>query len=224
MRPTALRLIPSLPRAELLALLALAAPAGAQTPPTGWRWIADVPARPVPGEEVSDSTFRFVTMPPGWHVTTGPAVVLLPTGREVSGRFRLESEIFLFPSGAAAAYGLIVGGHDMAGPGRGYLAFLLRADGYAAALRRSGEKVDAVAEWRQHAAVRPTVESGTVRNVLAVEVGAAEAVLHVNGEPVLSVPRDAAEVEGAIGFHLGADVNVHIATLDVTERLAPPRR
>jgi hypothetical protein len=57
----------------ILALFVLIASSHAQLrTPSDWRWRTDAPAQLVTGEDVPASAWRFVAMPPGWHVTTGP--------------------------------------------------------------------------------------------------------------------------------------------------------
>ena len=43
----------------------------------------------------------------------------------------------------------------------------------------------------------------------------------VNGGKVLSIPRSAVRLDGRLGFRVGKDLNLHIATLNVTRKLAP---
>lgn len=58
--------------------------------PAEWRVRADV------GHADVDQGLYFVEMPPGWHVTTGPGVVLWHPARTAEGAFRVEMEVFLF--------------------------------------------------------------------------------------------------------------------------------
>ena len=43
----------------------------------------------------------------------------------------------------------------------------------------------------------------------------------MNGAKVASVPRQELKADGRIGFRVGKDMNLHIATLNVTRKLAP---
>ena len=61
----------------------------------------------------------------------------------------------------------------------------------------------------------------TAKNVLRVEVGATDVVFSANGKEIAKVPRAGLSTDGAFGFRVGKDLNLHISTLDVTQRLAP---
>ena len=62
--------------------------------------------------DAKDSAPVFVTMTPGWHVTTGPAAILYDPSHTATGTFRMESEIFLFDPGDRhrEAFGVFFGG------------------------------------------------------------------------------------------------------------------
>ncbi len=62
--------------------------------------------------DAKDSALFFVTMTPGWHITTGPAGILYDPSRTATGTFRVESEIFLFDPGDRhrEAFGVFFGG------------------------------------------------------------------------------------------------------------------
>ncbi len=49
------------------------------TTPTDWKWRQDAPAPLAAGLKMDPGSWAFVQMPPGWHVTTGPGVLLYPT-------------------------------------------------------------------------------------------------------------------------------------------------
>jgi len=44
------------------------------------------------------------------------------------------------------------------------------------------------------------------------------------GTKVFDLPRTAANVDGLIGLRIGAKLNLHVTNLDLTSRLALPRR
>jgi hypothetical protein len=193
------------------------------TTPTDWKWRQDSPAPLAPGSKMEPGSWVFVQMPPGWHITTGPGVLLYPTTNgEASGNFSLEAEIFLFPESSGEEYGLFVGGRGVEGSATpAYLAFVLRSDGHAAVLRRSEGQSAALADWQKHDAILVKKEKETAKNVLRVDVDPVNLTMTVNGAKVLTVPRAGVETDGRFGFRVGRDVNVHISTLNVTRRLAP---
>ncbi len=207
-----------------LAVTALSAPLDAQlATPTHWRWITDAPAQLVTGQDVPDSAWRFVTMAPGWHVTTGPGAILYDPTIRGQGRFGIAAEVFLFPDSKNGEFGLFFGGTELDGSQRRYSAFVLRRDGLAAVYVQDGATRRSVVPWTASDAVQPHPGTGTLKHVLGIDVEPREVTFRVNGEAVASVPRGSVPVEGAIGFRAGADVNLHWSTLDVTFRLAEPR-
>ncbi len=175
---------------------------------------------------MAPGSWVFVQMPPGWHVTTGPGVLLYPTTHaEADGNFSIEAEIFLFPRESAEEYGVFLGGRDVEGANPHYTAFVLKRAGQAAILQRRGTETTAAADWQDcDAIVRPDARQGgkdPVKNVIRIDVTATTATMSVNGSLVAAVPRQQIGADGRFGFRVGKDMNLHISTLNVTRRLAP---
>jgi len=194
------------------------------TTPSDWKWRQDAPAPLAAGSKMEPGSWVFVQMPPGWHVTTGPAVLLYPMVHgEASGNFSVDAEIFLFPESSAEEYGIFLGASSIEGPQPAeYTAFVLRRDGQAAVLHRRQNTSTAVVNWQAHDAIVPQKGGGdAVKNVLRVDLDQATATMTVNGAKVLSVPRDSVKTDGRFGFRIGRDVNLHISALNVTRKLAP---
>jgi hypothetical protein len=200
-------------------------PATAQlTTPADWKWRQDSAASLAPGLKMEPGSWVFVQMPPGWHITTGPGVLLYPaTNGDAAGNFAIEAEIFLFPGASTEEYGLFLGGQDIDGSAaHAYSAFVLRRDGHAAVLRRVAGQTTPLLTWQRHDAILPHPGGGdTVKNVIRVDVDHVDVTMSVNGSKVLSLPRKDLATDGRIGFRVGKDINLHIATLNVTRKLAP---
>lgn len=172
-----------------------------------------------------DGSWRFVGMPPGWHVTTGPGVLLFPAqAPALSDRFSLEAEIFLFAGESREPFGIFLGGRDVdsTGPAQ-YTAFVIRRDGRAAVLSYGAAGVQPIVDWQPHEAIVPHAGRGNpVKNVLRVDVEPKEIALRVNGAAVATAPRGGLGTSGTFGLRIGSGVNLHVSTLDITMRLAPP--
>lgn len=197
---------------------------GQLTTPTDWDWRQDAPAPLASGATAEPGSWVFVRMPPGWHITTKSGVLLYPSDQtDLAGNFAIEAEIFLFPGESQGEYGIFLSGQDLDGPGAPtYTSFVLRRDGQAAVLRRRDGKTSAIAEWRRHDSIlaHPGGEN-PIKNTIKVDADPEKVALHVNGANVLSVPRSGLELGGRLGFRVGPEMNLHVATLNVTRRLAP---
>jgi hypothetical protein len=210
--------------AALCLSVLLTSPAAAQdSAPPGWRWHTDAPARLIDEQVPPEGAWRFVSMAPGWHVTTAPGALMWEPRLTTAGRFSAKSEMILFPDPSDAGFGLLVGGRDLDTPDATWTAFLIRRDGSAAVVERRGGLERTVVEWRRHDAIKPHPGPGTVSNVLGLSADAARITFTVNDVEVASVPRGRVTEGGAIGFRIGAALNMHITTLDVTYHLAPAR-
>lgn len=182
-------------------------------PPEGWEIRTD---RGQPAAEIS-----FQEMSPGFHVTTGPAAILYNAANTASGEFRVETEIFLFDPGQRnEAFGLFIGGSDLAGDGQEYTYFLIRRNGGTLVKRRDGAETSVIRDWTPHDAVATWEEreegESSVLNVLAVEAGAEDLAFFVNGTEVARVPRGDHHVDGIAGLRINHGLNVHVRSFEVT--------
>ncbi len=195
--------------------------------PAGWQWVADIPARPAAGQAnagLPDSLFRFERMPPGYHVTTGPGLLLYNPAYHADSMYAVEAEIFLFPGQSQEEYGVFLGGTGMDGDGRSYTVFVVRRDGSFAVVRRAGTRTQVVVPWTAHDSVVAQPEGKEViKNVLRVTVDPAVVIFAANGAELAVLPRGHVGTSGQFGFRIGSDVNLHASRLDLTLRLAPPR-
>lgn len=197
-----------------LVLFARASSVAAQDPPkgqfpTGWKAkFADASGR---AEDVV-----FMSMAPGWHITTGPAVQLFHPDSSASGNYRIESEIFLFPPGQhVEGWGVFIGGRNMDGRGS-FTTFLLRRDGRFRIERVRAGQSTVLVDWTQHAAIK-SHDGGdsNVRNVLAIDVGATEVLFLVNEQEVARRQKADLETAGLFGLWSGRNVNLHVTKLAV---------
>lgn len=199
-----------------LVLLALPARVSAQdqAPPEGWKIRTDRP-------DQDASELYFVEMPPGFHVTSGPAAIYWHPDQTAAGSYRVEMEVFLFdPEGRREAFGLFMGGSDLEGPGQRYTYFLIRDGGEFLVKTREGEETGTVRNWTAHPAVLGYAdrEEGdvTTRNVLTADVGDEEVVFSINGDEVARVPREGLALDGVVGIRVNHRLNLHIARLEIS--------
>ncbi|MEQ9569925.1 MAG: hypothetical protein RLN75_07015 [Longimicrobiales bacterium] len=162
----------------------------------------------------------FVEMPPGWHITTGPAGIFWDPATTAEGTFRIEAEIFLFdPQGRQEAFGVFFGGRDLQGDDQAYTYFLVRDGGQFIVKERAGAEAPTIQPWTDHEAVRAWADRGdddaTVGNVLAVEARADRVHFFVNEEEVASVARGDVPVDGIVGLRVNHRLNLHVSRLEV---------
>jgi hypothetical protein len=162
----------------------------------------------------------FVTMTPGWHITTGPAAILWNPAQVAEGNYRLEAEIHLFdPGRRREAFGVFFGGSDLEGDGQAYTYFLIRRSGEYLVKTREGAETGDLVGWTANDAILPwtdDTEGDTVLNTLTVEVGAETVRFLVNGTEVQSLPRSAMGVAGVVGLRVNHALNLHVTRLDLT--------
>ena len=202
---------------SLVLALALTAPAlNAQEGgrPEGWKVRFD-------RASASDADLTFVTMSPGWHITTGPAGIFYNPSNSGTGEYRVESTIFLFDPGRRhrEAYGIIFGGHDLEGEGQAYNYFLIRDTGEFLIKRRNGGSTETVVPWTPTSAIMPFPGGDEqAKNVLAIECGAETVDFFINGEKVTSVPRSQLDTDGVVGFRVNHGLNLHVTGLTVESK------
>lgn len=208
-----------------LALAAMALPiaVSAQTPAPapvrtdartlGWQVRADDPKADV-------SKLTFVEMKPGWHITTGPVSgVLFHPGMTGTGNFTAQSSVYFFPpkSTHEEAYGLVVGGKDLAGAAQSYTYFLARNDGKFMIKRRDGAATSTIMGWTDTDAIKKWKQGESpALNVLRIEAGAKNVVFKINDKPVATRPRATTPVDGVVGLRANHFLDLHLRDLTVT--------
>ena len=196
-----------------LALLALPIALTAQAP-EGWELRADRPDQDL-------SEVAFTEMPPGWHVTTGPAVILYRPDMVAGGAYRVDMDVFLFdPEGRREAFGLFIGGRDLQGGNQRYTYFLIRDGGQFLVKSREGRETSTHVEWTDHPAIRGYDDRDegevTVQNVLTAQVGSGEIRFLVNDQEVTRVSTDGLSVEGIVGLRVNHALNLHISRFELS--------
>ena len=169
-------------------------------------------------EGASMDDLYLVTMTPGYHVTTGPAMIAWHPDSVAMGDFRIESETFLFdPQGRREAFGFFIGGSDLQGPDQRYTYFLLREGGEFLVKSRAGTATPVVHDWTAHPAIVSYATkpegSATAKNVLTLEATGDELRFSVNGEEVWSGPRDELATDGVFGLRVNHGLNLHVTTI-----------
>jgi hypothetical protein len=208
-----------------IALLAAAAPLSAQghqhdpdrpaaggghALPDGWHARPDRAGANMAG-------LRFAPMAPGWHVTTGPAVILWRPQDTATGEFTASATIHQTKAPAhPEAYGIFVAGSGL-DTAPDYLYFLVRGDGkYMVRHRATNGDVHTVVDWTESPAVRKQDAAGAASNALVVEGGPWGVRFKVNGTQVGEFP--GVKSSGNVGLRVNHNLDVHVAEFAVTRR------
>jgi hypothetical protein len=179
--------------------------------PDGWRTSAE----------------RFVEMAPGFHITTSGSVLLYHPEARALGEFTLASEGFLFSGESAETYGVFIGGRDLDSDAAVWTSLEVGHDG-AWVVRHRADGVVSDMAGPEVGAVAVPGDEPTAKNSLSVIATGSNVAFLVNGATVVELPREGLAVEGVTGFRVGADLNLHLTTFDITigdstRQLAPAR-
>ena len=170
----------------LFALL-IATPLTAQVP-EGMQMRVDRSTNSADPDDVPEVDVRV--MGDGFHVNTGPAVVLWKDDDTASRPFTLSGRFVLGePSSHANYYGLIYGGGSLDETGQNYMYFLVAQNGTYIVKHRAGESVHDIQARTPHDAVQTPNSDGRSVNQLEVRVGSDETEFVVNGTVVHATER-----------------------------------
>lgn len=185
--------------------------AGGGTLPTGWTARTDG-GRPL-------TNVKFENMAPGWHLTTGPAVILYREADKAEGPVHAVSKIHLFPgAGHAEGFGLFMGGQNLQAENQRYTYFMIRGDGMYMVKRRDGANTSTVVDWTASDAINKAKADGSVENELSFDATRDSVSFLVNGKTVTTLPANQVDSGGIVGLRVNHNLNLHIATLGVHPR------
>lgn len=207
-----------------LAVLAIAAPAGAQTSkqadpddtvqgaalPAGWSARLDRAGAPA-------NAVEFVVMGTGFHATMGPAAIFWNPKMAAKGAYRASGTFTQTKAPRhPEAYGLILGGRHLDTDAQDYLYFLVRQDGKFLVKHRAGAETHTLVDWTEHAAVNKADAAGKATNALRIDVGEKAVTFIVNGQEVRTVERvPSMNTDGLVGLRVNHNLDVHIADFAV---------
>jgi hypothetical protein len=165
------------------------------------------------------TNLKYAVMTPGWHLTTGPAVILYRDADRAEGAVHAVSKIHLFPSsGHAEGFGLFLGGQNLKEANQAYTYFLIRGDGKYLIKRRNGTNVSTLVDWTDSDAINKQKTDGPVANELSFEVGRDSVGFMVNGKTVHTTPVSEADTKGIVGLRVNHNLDLHVETLGVHPR------
>jgi hypothetical protein len=183
--------------------------AGGGTLPAGWQARLD-------RADAKLADVKFVAMSDGFHVTTGPAVILWNPAQNVDGRSFTAHATFAQTKAPThpEAYGLIAGGRGLAGPTAEYFYFLVRGDGkFMLRHRASNGELHTIHDWTENAAVRKQNAQGQATNTITIEGSASGVIYKVNGTQVAATP--GVNAAGQVGLRVNHNLDVHVSNFGV---------
>ena len=191
--------------------------AGGATLPAGWQLRLD--RKTAKAEDA-----RFVTMGPGFHVTTGPSAVYYNAAHSAKGNYTVTGSFTQTKKPThPEAYGIIFAGKQLDTPTQQYMYFIVRGDGKFMIKHRADDAtVHTIADWTENAAVKKEDESGKATNVLSAVVGAQAVSFRVNGTEVHSIARSTLAgpghidgLDGVAGIRVNHNLDVHVGEFSV---------
>lgn len=207
-------------------LVVSAAPAQRLAPPPGWRWVLDSPAtladQPVNPLLAPDTLWRFVALPTGWQVTTGPGVLLFPADQPADTAYTLETTLEVLPNSSDDEFGFVLEG---SAADSSYTAFLLRPDGTYAVVQRRDTAQTFLIPWSHHQSVASERRGNPlVRNLMRLRMTRSAVSFAVNGVEIATLPRGSLTASGRVGLRFGHDLDVRVSGLNLTYQLMAPGR
>ena len=200
----------------LLLALTFAAPVVGQAP-EGLMTRVDRSINPQDPDDVPEVT--VATVPGGFRVTTGPAVMLWDQDQRASGNYTLSGRFTLLqPSSHRNYYGLIFGGRNLVSENQWYLYFMVAQTGHFVVINRiDNVNTNSIVSHTEHAAIRRPGADGRSVNDLAVRVQATRIEFVVNGTVVHAMDKAGAlfDTDGLYGVRIN-----HVLPGVVVENLA----
>lgn len=172
--------------------------------PAGWSIRLDSGATTPDGVSV-------MPMGGGIHFKTGPAGIYYRAADAKTGVYEVRAAFSqMEPSAHPEAYGIFIGGANLAAATQKYTYFLVRQDGTFMIARRDGAKVTPVIPWTDNAAVKKTDASVKGTNVLSIVVAADKVRFLVNNTEVSAQPAAGVDGAGIAGLRVNHNLNVHV--------------
>jgi hypothetical protein len=183
-------------------LLLAASPALAQpgsTLPEGWTARLDRPQRPM----------MFAAMATGFHLSPGGSGIVYREADRTGNKF--HAVVTFTQTKAPAhpeAYGVFIGGTDLAADAQRYVYFVIRGDGQYSVKKREGADAPTLAPFTAHEAIAKAGADGKAKNTVEVDATGESVIFKVNGKVVFELAE--ANRVGIVGLRLNHGLDVHI--------------
>jgi hypothetical protein len=191
-----------------LSLVTMAAPAvhAAGNLADGWSVRADSGAGADDKLTVEGSAFHIVTGGPPSNNGTFSNPAWTATGNRAYSATFTQNVKATHPD----AYGLMIGGANLADDNQTYTYFEVRQAGEFYIATRKGASVTPVVPWTKNAAIKVEGADGKQTNTLSIQVNGANVIFSVNGTEVNRQPTTAVQSNGLFGFRVSHRLDVTI--------------
>jgi hypothetical protein len=177
--------------------------------PPGWM------ARLDNGSTKTDGV-NLMSMGSTLHFVTGPAGIYYRAADTKSGTYEVHATLTqMAPSGHREAYGIFIGGSDLAGPNQKYTYFEIGQDGMFLVKRRAGAATPTIKDWSPSSAIKKTEGSAHGKNVLSIAVAPDKVRFLVNGTEVASAAPSQVDTSGIAGLRINHNLNVQVEDFGV---------
>lgn len=179
--------------------------------PAGWSKVFDKPG--------ANAAAKFVTMGPGFHVTSGDAAIYYQAkDAQANAPFSLMANFRQTTKNVGhgdhgEAFGLFIAGKNLDDAAKQtYFYFLIRQDGQFLINHRAGAEVHKLVDWTASPAIVKFDDVQNAKNDLSIAVGADSVRFMVNNKPVHALGRkDLGDLSGNVGIRVNHNLDVHVA-------------
>ena len=192
--------------------------AGGGTFPPGWNVRTETNRQTGQPAPLANVKFQAMGARGDLHTTVGPAAIYWRNQDTVSGNYHVVAKLIQMKKPAhPEAFGIIIGGQNLADSAQRYTYFLVRpTDGMYSIRRRAsyGTRPTAVVEWTASDAIVKG-DSGEAANELSIEVKGGRARFMVNGKEVYAGNAADLDVNGVVGYRVNHNLDVHLGPLGI---------
>jgi len=164
------------------------------------------------GMSIGDA--KFASMGSGYHITSGPAAIYWNPKDVAKGSYTVSASFTQTKAPMhPEAYGLFIGGQNLADSSQSYLYFETRGDGKYLIVHRAGNDTHKIVDWTDTDATNKADAAGKATNDLAIRVSADSVNFLANGKPVKGFSK--AEMhgfaaDGQTGIRVNHNLDVHV--------------
>ena len=192
--------------------------AGGGTFPPGWNVRTEANRQTGQPAPLANVKFQAMGNRGELHTTVGPAAIYWRNQDTISGNYHVVAKMIQMKQPAhPEAFGIIIGGKNLADSAQRYTYFLVRpTDGMYSIRRRASysTRPTAVVEWTASDAIVKG-DSGEAANELSIEVKGGRARFMVNGKEVYAGSAADLDVNGVVGYRVNHNLDVHLGPLGI---------